>query len=49
MTPLFRCSECRFLSNLITLAGKYASTPALLKVFDMQLDAGETHLLPSLE
>jgi hypothetical protein len=25
------------------------SSAALLKVFDMQLDAGETHLLPSLE
>jgi 4-carboxymuconolactone decarboxylase len=37
------------LVDLITLAGTYASTAALLKVFDMQLDAGETHLLPSLE
>jgi 4-carboxymuconolactone decarboxylase len=37
------------LIDLITLAGTYASTAALLKVFDMQLDAGETHLLPSLE
>jgi len=37
------------LIDLITLAGTYASTAALLKVFDMQLDAGETHLLPSLQ
>ena len=37
------------LIDLITLAGTYASTAALLKVFDMQLDAGETHLLSSLE
>jgi 4-carboxymuconolactone decarboxylase len=37
------------LVDLITLAGTYASTAALLKVFDMQLDEGETHLLPSLE
>jgi 4-carboxymuconolactone decarboxylase len=36
------------LIDLITLAGTYASTAALLKVFDMQLDEGETHLLPSL-
>jgi 4-carboxymuconolactone decarboxylase len=36
------------LVDLITLAGTYASTAALLKVFDMQLDVGETHLLPSL-
>src|SRR5258708_1273469 len=37
------------LIDLITLAGTYANTAALLKVFDMQLDVGETHLLPSLE
>ena len=37
------------LVDVITLAGTYASTAALLAVFDMQLDAGETHLLPSLE
>jgi 4-carboxymuconolactone decarboxylase len=37
------------LIDLITLAGTYASTAALLAVFDMQLDPGETHLLPSLE
>jgi 4-carboxymuconolactone decarboxylase len=37
------------LIDLITLAGTYASTAALLIVFDMQLDRGETHLLPSLE
>jgi 4-carboxymuconolactone decarboxylase len=37
------------LVDLVTLAGTYASTAALLAVFDMQLDAGETHLLPSLE
>jgi 4-carboxymuconolactone decarboxylase len=37
------------LVDLITLAGTYASTAALLAVFDMQLDPGETHLLPSLE
>jgi 4-carboxymuconolactone decarboxylase len=34
--------------DLITLAGMYASTSALLATFDMQLDPGETHLLPSL-
>lgn len=37
------------LIDLISLAGMYASTAALLAVFDMQLDDGETHLLPSLE
>jgi 4-carboxymuconolactone decarboxylase len=37
------------LIDLITLAGTYASTAALLTVFDMQLDPGETHLLPSLK
>jgi hypothetical protein len=37
------------LVDLITLAGTHASTAALLVVFDMQLDPGETHLLPSLE
>jgi 4-carboxymuconolactone decarboxylase len=37
------------LIDLITLAGTYASTAALLAVFDMQLDDGETHLLPPLE
>src|SRR5258706_28355 len=31
------------------LVGTYASTAALLTVFDMQLDAGETNLLPPLE
>jgi hypothetical protein len=33
----------------MSLAGMYASTAALLSVFDMQLDPGETHLLPSLD
>jgi hypothetical protein len=33
----------------MSLAGMYASTAALLSVFDMQLDAGETHLLPLLD
>jgi 4-carboxymuconolactone decarboxylase len=37
------------LVDLVTLAGTYASTAALLTVFDMQLDPGETHLLPSLD
>ena len=37
------------LVDLITLAGTYASTAALLAVFDMQLDPGETHLMPALE
>jgi hypothetical protein len=37
------------LVDLVTLAGTYASTAALLTVFDMQLDAGKTHLLPALE
>jgi 4-carboxymuconolactone decarboxylase len=36
------------LIDLVTLAGTYASTAALLTVFDMQLDVGETHLLPLL-
>jgi 4-carboxymuconolactone decarboxylase len=35
------------LIDLITLAGTYASTAALLKVFDMQLDAAETHVAVS--
>lgn len=34
------------LMDLMSLAGMYASTAALLTVFDMQLDSGETHLLP---
>ena len=34
------------LVDLVTLAGTYASITALLAVFDMQLDVGETHLLP---
>ncbi|MDT5045079.1 MAG: 4-carboxymuconolactone decarboxylase [Mycobacterium sp.] len=38
----------RLLIDLMSLAGMYASTAALLTVFDMQLDRGETHLLPSL-
>ena len=37
------------LIDLMSLAGMYASTAALLNVFDMQLDPGETHLLPSLD
>jgi 4-carboxymuconolactone decarboxylase len=36
------------LVDLITLAGAYAGGAALLTVFDMQLDPGETYLLPSL-
>jgi 4-carboxymuconolactone decarboxylase len=36
----------RLLIDLMSLAGMYAGTAALLTVFDMQLDAGETHLLP---
>ena len=36
------------LVDLVTLAGTYASTAALLSVFDMQLDDEETHLLPAL-
>jgi hypothetical protein len=38
----------RQLIDLVSLAGMYASTAALLTVFDMQLDAGETHRLPRL-
>jgi len=38
----------RLLIDLVSLAGMYASTAALLTVFDMQLDADETHLLPTL-
>jgi 4-carboxymuconolactone decarboxylase len=37
----------RLLIDMVSLAGMYASIAALLTVFDMQLDAGETHLLPS--
>jgi 4-carboxymuconolactone decarboxylase len=37
------------LIDLVSLAGMYASTAALLTVFDMQIDADETHLLPSLK
>jgi len=37
----------RLLIDLVSLAGMYAGTAALLTVFDMQLDAGETHLLPA--
>jgi hypothetical protein len=44
-----RWAVCRFLSTSLPLPGRYVSTAALLKVFDMQLDAGGTHLLPSLE
>jgi hypothetical protein len=36
----------RLLIDLVGLAGMYAGTAALLTVFDMQLDAGETRLLP---
>jgi 4-carboxymuconolactone decarboxylase len=36
----------RLLIDLVSLAGMYAGTAALLTVFDMQLDAGETHRLP---
>jgi len=35
------------LIDLMSLAGMYASTTALLNVSDMQLDPGETHLLAS--
>jgi hypothetical protein len=37
------------LIDLMSLAGMYASTAALLNVFDMQLGPGETHLLPPLD
>jgi hypothetical protein len=37
------------LIDLMSLAGLYASTAALLNVVDMQLDPGETHLLPPLD
>jgi hypothetical protein len=36
------------LIDLMSLAGMCAGTAALLAVFDMQLDANETYLLPSL-
>jgi 4-carboxymuconolactone decarboxylase len=36
----------RLLIDLVALAGMYAGTAALLTVVDMQLDAGESHLLP---
>src|SRR3984957_3693244 len=35
----------RLLIDLVSLAGMYVGTAALLTVFEMQLDAGETHLL----
>jgi hypothetical protein len=41
--------EVPLLADLVTLAGTYASTAALLAVFDMQLDVGETHLLPPIQ
>ena len=34
------------LVDLVALMGKYAATAAMLCVFDMQLDEGETSLLP---
>ncbi len=34
------------LIDLVALMGNYAATAALLTVFDMQLDEGETHILP---
>jgi 4-carboxymuconolactone decarboxylase len=34
------------LIDLVSLMGNYAATAALLTVFDMQLDEGETHILP---
>lgn len=34
------------LVNLVALMGNYASTAALLTVFDMQIDEGTTALLP---
>jgi hypothetical protein len=37
------------LIDLMSLAGIYASTAALLTVFDMQVDPGETRLLPTLD
>lgn len=37
------------LIDLMALVGMYAGTAALLTVFDMQLDRGETHLLPPLQ
>ena len=36
----------RKLVDLAALMGNYASTAAVLTVFDMQLDEGETALLP---
>jgi 4-carboxymuconolactone decarboxylase len=39
----------RQLIDLMALVGMYAGTAALLTVFDMQLDPGETHLLPPLQ
>jgi len=36
----------RGLIDLVALMGNYAATAALLTVFDMQLDDGETHILP---
>ena len=36
----------RGLIDLVALMGNYAATAAILTVFDMQLDDGETHILP---
>jgi hypothetical protein len=34
------------LVDIVALMGKYSATAAMLCVFDMQLDEGETSLLP---
>jgi 4-carboxymuconolactone decarboxylase len=36
----------RGLIDLVALMGNYAATAAILTVFDMHLDEGETHILP---
>lgn len=36
----------RGLIDLVALMGNYTATAAILTVFDMQLDEGETHVLP---
>ncbi len=36
----------RGLIDLVALMGQYSATAALLTAFDMQLDEGETHILP---
>ena len=49
MTLLFSPLGVPLLVDLVTLGGAYASIATLLAVLDMQLDVGETHLLPPIQ